>query len=160
MSHDDLWALGPFIIQSLFILIAPALFAASIYIILGRIILLVDGERYSLVRQKWLTKIFVTGDVISFMLQGAGKYSSPYYNSSITNNGSRRRHPSWRHLDSSPHRRETHHRRALHATLLLRLLHRHRRHVPLPPNQRQARAEASRPPKTPFHTVYAIRQPH
>jgi hypothetical protein len=58
--------------QSLLILVAPALFAASIYIILGRIILLVDGERYSLVRLKWLTKMFVTGDVFSFMLQGAG----------------------------------------------------------------------------------------
>jgi O-antigen/teichoic acid export membrane protein len=73
ISHKDLWALGPFIMQSLLILIAPALFAASIYIILGRIILLVDGERYSLIRQKWLTKIFVAGDVLSFMLQGAGE---------------------------------------------------------------------------------------
>jgi hypothetical protein len=59
--------------QSLLILVAPALFAASIYIILGRIILLVDGERYALVRRKWLTKTFVAGDVLSFMLQGAGK---------------------------------------------------------------------------------------
>ena len=59
--------------QSLLILVAPALFAASIYIILGRIILMVDGERYSLVRQKWLTKTFVAGDVLSFMMQGSGK---------------------------------------------------------------------------------------
>ncbi|KAJ4364449.1 hypothetical protein N0V83_009043 [Neocucurbitaria cava] len=58
--------------QSLLILVAPALFAASIYIILGRIILLVDGERYSLIRQKWLTKTFVAGDVLSFMMQGTG----------------------------------------------------------------------------------------
>ncbi|CAN9350821.1 unnamed protein product [Alternaria alternata] len=72
LSHDDVWALGPFIMQSLLILLAPALFAASIYIILGRIILLVDGERYSLVRQKWLTKLFVTGDVLSFLMQGSG----------------------------------------------------------------------------------------
>lgn len=72
ISHDDVWALGPFIMQSLLILLAPALFAASIYIILGRIILLVDGERYSLVRQKWLTKLFVAGDIFSFMLQGTG----------------------------------------------------------------------------------------
>jgi hypothetical protein len=74
LSHDDVWALGPFIMQSLLILLAPALFAASIYIILGRIILLVDGERYSLVRQKWLTKLFVTGDVLSFLMQGSGMY--------------------------------------------------------------------------------------
>jgi hypothetical protein len=58
--------------QSLLLLIAPALFAASIYIVLGRVILLVDGEQYSLIRQKWLTKIFVTGDVISFLVQAGG----------------------------------------------------------------------------------------
>lgn len=59
-----------------FLTYSLALFAASIYIILGRIILLVDGERYSLVRQKWLTKLFVAGDVLSFLLQGAGELGS------------------------------------------------------------------------------------
>ncbi|KAJ4988411.1 RTA1 like protein [Stagonosporopsis vannaccii] len=72
LSKDDIWALGPFIMQSLLILVAPALFAASIYIILGRIILMVDGERYSMIRQKWLTKTFVAGDVLSFLMQGSG----------------------------------------------------------------------------------------
>ncbi|RMZ71938.1 RTM1 [Pyrenophora seminiperda CCB06] len=76
ISHNDIWALGPFIMQSLLILLAPALFAASIYIILGRIILLVDGERYSLVRQKWLTKLFVAGDIFSFFLQGTGAWNA------------------------------------------------------------------------------------
>jgi len=71
-SHFDQWKLGPFIMQSLLLLVAPALFAASIYIILGRIILLADGEKHSLIRQKWLTKIFVTGDVISFLVQSGG----------------------------------------------------------------------------------------
>ena len=58
--------------QSLLLLVAPALFAASIYIILGRIILMTDGESHSLIRRKWLTKIFVAGDVISFLLQAGG----------------------------------------------------------------------------------------
>jgi hypothetical protein len=58
--------------QSILLLVAPALFAASIYIILGRIILLTDGERHSLIRQKWLTKIFVAGDVLSFLVQSGG----------------------------------------------------------------------------------------
>jgi hypothetical protein len=58
--------------QSLLLLVAPALFAASIYIILGRIILLTDGEKHSLIPLKWLTKIFVLGDVFSFLLQGGG----------------------------------------------------------------------------------------
>lgn len=75
-GHYDQWALGPFIQQSLLLLVAPALFAASIYMTLGRIILMVDGERYSLIRQRWLTKIFVLGDVISFLVQGGGKQQS------------------------------------------------------------------------------------
>ena len=47
---------------------------------LGRIILITDGEQHSVIREKWLTKIFVVGDVISFPMQGAGE---------STTNGSR-----------------------------------------------------------------------
>lgn len=39
---------------------------------LGRIIRLVDGERHSIIRAKWLTKVFVLGDVLSFCTQGGG----------------------------------------------------------------------------------------
>jgi hypothetical protein len=39
---------------------------------LGRIIRHVDGEKHSLVPLKWLTKLFVIGDVISFLLQMGG----------------------------------------------------------------------------------------
>ncbi|PGH19548.1 hypothetical protein AJ80_03884 [Polytolypa hystricis UAMH7299] len=66
------WALGAFIMQSLTLLLAPAFFAASIYMALGRIILVADGEDCSLIPKKWLTKIFVAGDVLSFVTQGAG----------------------------------------------------------------------------------------
>ncbi|KAH8654158.1 RTA1 like protein-domain-containing protein [Ilyonectria robusta] len=57
-------------IQSMYILVAPALFAASIYITLGRIIISVRGEKYSLIRPTRLTKTFVTGDILTFMIQG------------------------------------------------------------------------------------------
>jgi hypothetical protein len=66
------WTLGPYIVQTLLLLIAPALFAASIYMTLGKIILLVDGEVHSIIRKRWLTKLFVTGDVLSFLMQGGG----------------------------------------------------------------------------------------
>ncbi|KAF7587654.1 hypothetical protein BBP40_006910 [Aspergillus hancockii] len=66
------WTLGPYIIQTLFLLIAPALLAASIYMLLGRIILVLRAESHALLKKKWLTKIFVTGDVISFIAQSAG----------------------------------------------------------------------------------------
>ncbi|RHZ43795.1 RTA1 domain-containing protein [Aspergillus thermomutatus] len=66
------WTTGPYIMQSTTLLIAPALFAATIYMVLGRIIALVQGEPHCLLRLPWLTKIFVVGDVISFLMQSAG----------------------------------------------------------------------------------------
>jgi len=72
LSHFNKEALGPYIMQTLLLLVAPACFAASIYMILGRLIRLVEAEKYSLVRIKWLTGVFVTGDVFSFLLQATG----------------------------------------------------------------------------------------
>lgn len=66
------WTLTPYIMQSTLLLVSPALFAASIYMILGRIILLVHGEKHSVIRLNWLTKIFVAGDVLSFVMQSSG----------------------------------------------------------------------------------------
>ncbi len=66
------WTTPPYIMQSLLILLAPALFAASIYMVLGRLITLLAAEHLSPIRVKWLTKVFVTGDVISFLAQSAG----------------------------------------------------------------------------------------
>ncbi|WYZ44443.1 hypothetical protein EsH8_VII_000879 [Colletotrichum jinshuiense] len=66
------WTLGPYIIQNVLLLIAPALMAASIYMILGRIIELTDGEGHALIKRRWLTKVFVFGDVVSLLLQSGG----------------------------------------------------------------------------------------
>ncbi|CAG7983161.1 unnamed protein product [Penicillium olsonii] len=66
------WTTKPYIAQNLMLLLAPAFFAASIYMILGRIIRLLNGASCSLVRPSWLTKIFVTGDVLSFFIQSGG----------------------------------------------------------------------------------------
>lgn len=64
----------------MFILIAPALFAASIYMILGRIIILVGGQEHAIIRPQWLTKIFVIGDVVCFLLLAGGEaYSLERY---------------------------------------------------------------------------------
>lgn len=54
------------------ILLAPALYAASIYMVLGRLMIHLDAQKLSLVRVSWMTKIFVTGDVISFLMQCGG----------------------------------------------------------------------------------------
>lgn len=71
-SHSEPDALSPFIAQSLLLLVAPALFAASIYMVLGRIIGNLECGPFSIIPLKWLTKLFVLGDVISFLVQGSG----------------------------------------------------------------------------------------
>ncbi|KAI8960321.1 RTA1-domain-containing protein [Daldinia sp. FL1419] len=73
-SQEDpgCWTLGPYVIQSLLILIGPTFMAASIYMILGRIIELTEGDSYALIRRRWLTKVFVAGDVVSLLFQSSG----------------------------------------------------------------------------------------
>ncbi|KKZ61475.1 hypothetical protein EMCG_00137 [[Emmonsia] crescens] len=71
-GHFDKFSLGGFIIQAILILVAPALYAASIYMILGRLIRTLRAEKLSLIPVEWVTKIFVAGDVISFSLQAGG----------------------------------------------------------------------------------------
>jgi hypothetical protein len=40
--------------------------------ILGRLIVALNAESMSPIPKKWMTKIFVTGDVIAFLSQAAG----------------------------------------------------------------------------------------
>ena len=68
------WTLGPYIVQAVLLLVAPALFAATIYMELGRIIGLVDGEHHSIIKKRWLTKMFVCGDILSFLMQSGGRF--------------------------------------------------------------------------------------
>ncbi|KAF4943116.1 hypothetical protein FSARC_15040 [Fusarium sarcochroum] len=63
---------NPYIMQSILILLGPALLAASIYMTLGRLIALLDADHLSIIRTKWLTKVFVIGDVLSFFAQSGG----------------------------------------------------------------------------------------
>lgn len=58
--------------QSVLLLVAPALFAASIYMTLGRVIRSVHGEQFSIIRPTWLTRLFVLSDVVSFFAQASG----------------------------------------------------------------------------------------
>lgn len=81
VSHTQApnYTLIPYVIQSILLLVAPALFAASIYMELGRIIRMVDGEALSLIKTKRMTLIFVLGDVLTFLIQSSGtqKTSTP-----------------------------------------------------------------------------------
>ena len=65
--------IGLFVASSLPSLLAPAVFAACVYVSLGRIIQSIDAQEYSLIRLSLLTKFFVAGDIIGLLVQGAGK---------------------------------------------------------------------------------------
>ncbi|KAH6674771.1 RTA1 like protein-domain-containing protein [Halenospora varia] len=58
--------------QSLFIILPPSLYAATMYMIFGRLVLFVNNPSASLIRPTRVTKIFVCGDVLAFMLQAGG----------------------------------------------------------------------------------------
>lgn len=64
------------VVSNIGIVLAPVLFAASVYMTLGRIVLLSGQPDLSIVRPRWLTKLFVLGDVISFLIQAYGR--TPY----------------------------------------------------------------------------------
>ncbi|KAG4439994.1 hypothetical protein IFR05_004508 [Cadophora sp. M221] len=70
--HNDTSKLGSYIIQQMFILLPPVIFAASIYMVLGRIIIALQAEKYSPIRPSRLTKTFLIGDIVSFYIQGGG----------------------------------------------------------------------------------------
>lgn len=105
---------------------------------LGRIILITDGERHSLIRAKWLTKIFVIGDVLSFLMQGTGKDRSKeavqvrIRAGPLTTLPCRRRRHGERQYRFDGNGREHHHRRPCRPDPLLFLLRRRRRLVPRP----------------------------
>ncbi|KAJ5897519.1 RTA1-domain-containing protein [Penicillium tannophilum] len=69
-SHNNTASIMPFAIQNVFILLGPVLFAASVYMTLGRIISAIGAKQNSLIPIRWLTKTFVAGDILSFVVQG------------------------------------------------------------------------------------------
>lgn len=60
----------PYAIQNFLILLGPALFAASIYMCLSRIIRGVHADHLSIIKPQKLTRTFVGGDLVSFLVQG------------------------------------------------------------------------------------------
>lgn len=71
-SHDNIREGNPYLIQMMLILGSAPLLAASIYMTLGRYICALDAEHHAIIRTRWLTKIYVAMDVISFVCQIMG----------------------------------------------------------------------------------------
>lgn len=72
LAHNNKENIPLYSISTIMILLAPPLYAASIYMTLGRLIVHLNAEKLSMVPVKWLTIIFVSGDVIAFLMQAAG----------------------------------------------------------------------------------------
>jgi len=72
-SQIPAFTLAPYIVNAVLILVAPALFAASMYMDLRKIVRLTEGEKLLPMSAKLLTPVFVFGDLICFFLQFAGK---------------------------------------------------------------------------------------
>lgn len=71
-GHFDKQSVTPFAVQSLLILLGPILCAASVYMCLGRLIRKFGAEELSPIHTRWITKLFVTGDISCFVIQAIG----------------------------------------------------------------------------------------
>ncbi|KAJ5510045.1 RTA1-domain-containing protein [Penicillium expansum] len=69
VAHHRSGEIWPYVVQTLLILLAPALFAASVYATLGRTISNLKATSLSALHPRWMTIIFVSGDILSFFIQ-------------------------------------------------------------------------------------------
>ncbi|SCV02458.1 LAME_0H00980g1_1 [Lachancea meyersii CBS 8951] len=71
-SKNDVYALGPYVAQTVMLLVAAAFMAATIYMNFGRLLVLMNATSVSFVPIRFSTTIFVACDVLSILLQAAG----------------------------------------------------------------------------------------
>ncbi len=87
LAYNDTGSLVLYLLQAIFLLIPPVLFAASLYMVYSRIVRAVHGESSSLIPPRWTTTIFVVGDFFCLNIQsgGAGLLANPK-NAALGNN--------------------------------------------------------------------------
>ncbi|KAL8982424.1 MAG: hypothetical protein Q9177_005277 [Variospora cf. flavescens] len=71
IMNNNPWSEVGFQIQICCLIIAPAFFAAAVYLTLKHLVLTL-GSRYSRLPARWYTWIFIGCDIFSLVLQGAG----------------------------------------------------------------------------------------
>ena len=71
MLHDNPFSVEGFQMQICCLILGPAFNAAAIYLTLKHIAL-TFGSEYSVIKPRWYTYIFITGDLISLVLQAIG----------------------------------------------------------------------------------------
>ncbi|EIW79512.1 hypothetical protein CONPUDRAFT_166269 [Coniophora puteana RWD-64-598 SS2] len=65
-------SLGVFMIQDMFIILSPAAFLAFNYMLYGRLVSRCIDPKHSWVQPRKVARIFVTSDVVTFLIQGGG----------------------------------------------------------------------------------------
>lgn len=72
ISSVDQQVVGPYVLQVLLLLVAPTLYAATIYMLFGRLTHLLFAEQILILPARFNTVFFVLGDIISLVMQTAG----------------------------------------------------------------------------------------
>ncbi|KAK7705856.1 hypothetical protein SLS64_007804 [Diaporthe eres] len=72
LAYNSTGELIPYVLQSTLLLLGPILFAASLYMTLSRLVRSLDAAHCAIIPPRWLTRIFVFGDVFSFIIQASG----------------------------------------------------------------------------------------
>lgn len=78
---------GIYIIEYLFVVLSPCAFLAGDYIVFGRLVQMLDGQRHVPIRANRIMRFFVASDVTTFLIQAAGGGLSTAQNASSQKTG-------------------------------------------------------------------------
>lgn len=63
---------GIYIVEYLFVVLSPCAFLAGDYIVFGRLVQMLDGQRHVPIRADRIMRFFVASDITTFLIQAAG----------------------------------------------------------------------------------------
>ncbi|CAE6378444.1 hypothetical protein RSOLAG22IIIB_11545 [Rhizoctonia solani] len=69
---DNSDKLGLYIVMNMFTVLSPCAFIATVYMLLGRLALHLDADEYLLVKSRIITKLFLTSDIVTLLIQAGG----------------------------------------------------------------------------------------
>ncbi|KAJ1305434.1 hypothetical protein OPQ81_000444 [Rhizoctonia solani] len=64
--------LGLYIIMNMFTVLSPCAFIATVYMLLGRLALHLNADEFLLVKASIITKLFLTSDIVTLLIQATG----------------------------------------------------------------------------------------
>ena len=71
-AQGPAYTLVPYLVNTIVVLVAPALMSASMYAEFSQIVRLTEGQNYTIIGLDWITALFVLGDLICLFAQAAG----------------------------------------------------------------------------------------